>query len=96
MDLCLERRQELNAFIERTLSARSLPRACPSCGATLEATHRFKICDACHTVRKEERVNGTNPGGRPPHRFHQARRGPPPPPKRGGKASPARKPAPSA
>ena len=95
MDLCLERRQELNAFIERTLSARSLPRACPSCGATLKANHRFKICDACHNIRKEERVNGTNPGGRPPHRFHQARRGPPPP-KRGGKAGPARKPAPSA
>ena len=92
MDLCLERRQELNAFIERTLSARSLPRACPSCGATLKANHRFKICDACHTVRKEERANGTNPG-RPPHRFHQARRGPPPS-KRGGKARPA-KPAPS-
>ena len=61
MDLCLERRQELNAFIERTLSARSLPRACPSCGATLKANHRFKICDACHTIRKEERANGTSP-----------------------------------
>ena len=93
MDLCLERRQELNAFIERTLSARSLPRACPSCGATLKANHRFKICDACHTIRKEERANGTD-SGRPHHRFHQARRGPPPP-KRGGKGRGAR-PAPSA
>ena len=93
MDLCLERRQELNAFIERTLSARSLPRACPSCGATLKANHRFKICDACHTIRKEERASGTD-SGRPHHRFHQARRGPPPP-KRGGRGQGAR-PAPSA
>ena len=48
MDLCQERRQEVNAFIERTLAARSLPRACTSCGRRLKGTHRFRICDECH------------------------------------------------
>ena len=72
MDLCLERRQELNAFIERTLAARSLPRACPSCGATLKAAHRFRICDACHAGRLEDRA-----AGRPAqaeHRYHHPQR----------------------
>jgi ATP-dependent RNA helicase SUPV3L1/SUV3 len=48
MDFCQEIRAELNAFIERTLSARSLPRACASCGKRLKPTHRFRICDECH------------------------------------------------
>lgn len=48
MDLCQEIRAEVNGFIERTLSARSLPRACASCGKRLKPTHRFRICDDCH------------------------------------------------
>ncbi|WP_207479011.1 helicase-related protein [Arenibaculum pallidiluteum] len=47
MDLCLERRQDINAFIERTLAARALPRACPSCGKRLKPSHRFRLCEAC-------------------------------------------------
>ncbi|HEV7372878.1 helicase-related protein [Arenibaculum sp.] len=47
MDLCQERRQQVNGFIERTLAARSLPRACSSCGARLKPTHRFRVCDEC-------------------------------------------------
>ncbi|HYD31747.1 MAG TPA: helicase-related protein [Azospirillaceae bacterium] len=55
MDLCLERRQNLNAFIERTLSARSLPRACPSCGQRLAPSHRGRICPSCQADKSRER-----------------------------------------
>lgn len=48
MDLCQEARAEVNAFIERTLAARSLPRACAACGKRLKPAHRFRICDECH------------------------------------------------
>ncbi|MDR3517620.1 MAG: SUV3 C-terminal domain-containing protein [Azospirillaceae bacterium] len=56
MDLCQGRRAELNAFIERTLAERSLPRACPSCGTRLKANHRFRICDVCHTAKNGEKA----------------------------------------
>ncbi|WP_029008371.1 helicase-related protein [Azospirillum halopraeferens] len=68
MDLCLERRATLNAFIERTLAERSLQRACPVCGTRLKATHRFRVCDACYGERLERR-GGTRdaPPHAPPH-----------------------------
>lgn len=51
MDLCLERRAMLNAFIERTLAERSLARACPVCGTRMKANHRFRVCDQCYAQR---------------------------------------------
>lgn len=66
MELCQERRQALNAFIERTLAARSLARACPACGTRLKTAHRFRICDACHAGRN----TGQN-AGRPARRGGQ-------------------------
>jgi ATP-dependent RNA helicase SUPV3L1/SUV3 len=63
MDLCQERRQNLNAFIERTLAARALPRACPSCGTRLKPTHRFRLCEACFADAQAARA-GRRPGDR--------------------------------
>jgi ATP-dependent RNA helicase SUPV3L1/SUV3 len=53
MDLCQERRLHLNAFIERTLAERSLPRACTVCGTRLKTTHRFRICEPCFSERQQ-------------------------------------------
>ncbi|EWY36491.1 RNA helicase [Skermanella stibiiresistens SB22] len=89
MDLCLERRQELNAFIERTLAARSLPRACPVCGTTLKATHRFRICDACHAGQAADRAAGRPVQGQR-HRYHHPQRGAQGPGKGPGTKGPAR------
>jgi ATP-dependent RNA helicase SUPV3L1/SUV3 len=62
MDLCLETRAEVNAFIERTLAARALPRACPSCGTRLKPAHRFRLCEPCFADGQAGRARR---GGRP-------------------------------
>jgi len=82
MDLCLERRAMLNAFIERTLAERSLARACPACGTRLKANHRFRVCDSCYAQRVDRYAGRRNFGdgrakpadGAParPHHFHHA------------------------
>jgi ATP-dependent RNA helicase SUPV3L1/SUV3 len=56
MDLCQERRREVNGFIERTLAARSLPRACSVCGTRLKSTHRFRVCDECFARNRAARA----------------------------------------
>ncbi|MCW2247419.1 ATP-dependent RNA helicase SUPV3L1/SUV3 [Azospirillum fermentarium] len=75
MDLCQERRQRLNAFIERTLAERSLARACPACGTRLKANHRFRVCDSCYAQRltrrpphhRDGKGGGKDGGHRPYH-----------------------------
>lgn len=73
MDLCQERRETLNGFIERTLAERSLARACPVCGARLKANHRFRLCDACFAKRIDKRV--AERGGEEGHPRQTAGRG---------------------
>jgi len=68
MDLCQERRETLNGFIERTLAERSLARACPVCGARLKANHRFRLCDACFSKRIDKRVAEREGDGVPSRR----------------------------
>ncbi len=96
MDLCLERRAMLNAFIERTLAERSLVRACPACGARLKPTHRFRVCDSCFSQRAPDRGADRRPSGkgpakpangepaRPQHAQQQPRQQPARPPSRSG------------
>ena len=95
MDLCLERRAMLNAFIERTLAERSLARACPACGTRLKANHRFRVCDSCYAQRVDRstehrgahRRGKPADGAAPAHPpFHHAQKPQPPPPDRGRSA----------
>ncbi|HYD67994.1 helicase-related protein [Azospirillum sp.] len=90
MDLCLERRAMLNAFIERTLAERSLARACPVCGTRLKANHRFRVCDSCYGQRVSERPDRRGGHGKPAHghpHFHHAQHQP------GSQAGPPGQPA---
>ncbi|WP_448192540.1 helicase-related protein [Azospirillum sp. sgz301742] len=98
MDVCLERRAMLNAFIERTLAERSLARACPVCGKHLKANHRFRVCDSCYTQKADRGPDRRGAGsgrGKPadggaahPHFHHSQKQQPPQP----GSARPSRPP----
>jgi ATP-dependent RNA helicase SUPV3L1/SUV3 len=98
MDLCLERRQAINAFIERTLAARALPRACQSCGTRLKPSHRFKLCEACFAEGQAARVQRRGrgrpaEGDRPPAAGERTAGERPPGPRRGAR-KPEEAPAP--
>lgn len=91
MDLCLERRARLNAFIERTLAERSIARACPVCGTRLKANHRFRVCESCHSARAASERGGydrrsqRDQGANSPDDTRNAR-----PPRADGDAAPVR------